>query len=42
MIPNKISKLILRDLIFVGVPFILARKLEKYVLIMNQNIKFHF
>lgn len=30
MIPSKISKLILRYLIFVGIPYILARKLEKF------------
>ena len=30
MIPNKISKLILRYLIFVGIPYVLARKLEKF------------
>jgi len=30
MISNKISKLILRYLIFVGIPYILARRLEKF------------
>ena len=30
MVLNKIPKLILRYLIFVGVPFVIARKIEKH------------